>query len=331
MDRARGGRRPASRWIAQLPAPRQVDVRGYASHEHANPQTDPVRAAYNLRLSRRRLDVAVALVRRAGGDPVVQEALGDTVAAARPGSHGPFGGDPDNRVAQVQVHGAAAATGVVLERSAAQRRGRPNPNPNPNPNPTPNPTPEPRTRTPTPNPNPDPNPNPNPNPNPDAEPQPDSDPEPAAAASPNPNPTVGGVQAAVRAAGGAPRPHPALPADEAVRRTLAPQGFVGLLAEELDEADKVITMVDLDHPFFRKLEVTARMPGEVTDLGLTEAHLSIDYGPAQHVTHGDLVFDPQDRGPKTFTTFLDDKLTMSYDARLDLGFDGSRPAGRPTP
>jgi hypothetical protein len=110
---------------------------------------------------------------------------------------------------------------------------------------------------------------------------------------------------------------------EAVRRTLAPQGFMGLLAGELEDADKVITLVDLDHPFFRELHVTARMPGEVSDLGLTGAQLAIDYGPPSHVIHGDLVFDPDDRGPKSFTTFLDDKLTLSYDARLDLAFDGS--------
>ena len=71
------------------------------------------------------------------------------------------------------------------------------------------------------------------------------------------------------------------------------------------------------------MDVTARMPENVSDLGLTEAQLSIDYGPADHVRHGDLVFTPQQTAPKTFTTFLDDKLTLSYDARLDLTFDGT--------
>ncbi len=65
------------------------------------------------------------------------------------------------------------------------------------------------------------------------------------------------------------------------------------------------------------------MPGDVSGLGLTEAHLSIDYGPAGDVRHGDLVFTPQQVAPQTFTTFLDDALTMSYDARLDLTFDAS--------
>ncbi|PRY17416.1 hypothetical protein [Kineococcus rhizosphaerae] len=110
---------------------------------------------------------------------------------------------------------------------------------------------------------------------------------------------------------------------DAVRRTLAPQGFLGLLAADLAAAEKVVTLVDLDHPFFRELTVTARMPGDVSALGLTEAHLSIDYGPASHVRHGDLVLTPQHADPQTFTTFLDEELTLSYDALLELTFDAT--------
>src|SRR5262249_405053 len=89
------------------------------------------------------------------------------------------------------------------------------------------------------------------------------------------------------------------------------------------DADKVITLIDLDHKFFRELEVTASMPGKVDELGLTEAHLAIDYGPADHLRHGDMVFTPQQPAAQKFTTVLDDALPLSYDARLDLTFDAS--------
>ncbi len=298
-----------ARWISQLPAPRQVEVRGYASHEHTLPETDDARAAYNLRLSRRRLDVAVALVRRAGGDPVVSQALGDTVSAARPGAHDPFGGDPDNRVAQLQPRQTASGatwTGVL------QRASAPDPAPGPNGgNPTPTPTPNPNGGSPTPTPNPSGG-HPTPTPNPSGG---------------NPGSTSLPTLAAFKLRFVRQEERKDLTLryqrTEAVRQTLAPQGFLGLLAGDLDAAEKVVTLIDLDHRFFRQLDVTASMPGQVADLGLTEAQLAIDYGPADHVRHGDLVFTPTQTAPQTFSTFLDDKLTLCYDARLELTFDAT--------
>lgn len=289
-----------SRWIAQLPAPKNVEVRGYASHEHALPKTDDARAAYNLRLSRRRLEVAVALVRRAGGNPVVQEALGDTVAAARPGSHSHFGGDPDNRVAQIRLAGGGTGpswTGV-LKRAATPAPVEPKPEPKPEPT-------EPKKTEPE---KPDPK---------KTEPK-KTEPKPGEL------PTLAAFK--LRFVHQDERRELTLryQRSEAVRRTLAPQGFLGLLAADLTAAEKAVTFVDLDHAFFRELTVTASMPGDVSDLGLLEAHLSIDYGPANHVRHGDLVFTPQQTAPQSFTTFLDDKLTLSYNAQLILTFDATK-------
>ncbi len=107
---------------------------------------------------------------------------------------------------------------------------------------------------------------------------------------------------------------------EAVRRVLAPQGFVGLLAGDLADTDKVITLIDLDHAFFKKLEVTASTAGSFEDISLGTAQLAIDYGGPDALEHEDLVFTSGDQGPKTFTTFINEAKDLSYDGRLELTF-----------
>src|SRR5690606_14495662 len=88
-------------WLQQLPAPRTVRLEAFASHEDVSQVAEPLRRAHNMRLSQRRLDVAAAIVNRAGATISSQLPKGDTVSATRPGAHTPMGGDPDNRVVHV--------------------------------------------------------------------------------------------------------------------------------------------------------------------------------------------------------------------------------------
>jgi hypothetical protein len=102
---------------------------------------------------------------------------------------------------------------------------------------------------------------------------------------------------------------------EADQRTYAPQGFFGMLASDLADADKHFVEVDLDDPFFRVLRIEAETPFDFAKIGLASAQVSIDYGdPADPATlkHADFVFDAAHPGPQVFETTLAPDLDSSY-------------------
>lgn len=64
---------------------------------------------------------------------------------------------------------------------------------------------------------------------------------------------------------------------EAVQRTYAPQGFFGLLAEDLAKEGHFFE-VDGDDPFFREFRVSVETPFEKEAIGLSSAHVQLRYG-----------------------------------------------------
>lgn len=281
-------------WIQGLPLPRQVRLDAYASHEHVSSRDETVRAQHNMRLSRRRLDVAQAIVQRAGG--VIQgtpTAHGDTPANTRPGTHSPMGGDPDNRV----VHVAGRANGGRpiqfrgrLRRSASVRPEQP---------PTPTPTPKPATPT--------------------QPAQPSGSGSSGAAI-----PAVASLKLKFVRQEERKTMTFRYNRAEAVRRTYAPQGFFGLLLKDLDDKSKYFTEIDLDHPFFREFAVQASVPIDFAQIGLSSAQIALDYGDpadAQNHKHGDFVFTPMDTGPKEFRVFMNATHDIDYTVKRQYHFD----------
>ena len=76
---------PSPPSIQSLPAPRNVRVEAYASHEHVSGAGETARAQHNMRLAQRRREVALAIVQRAGGTVSGGGPHGDSPASSRPG------------------------------------------------------------------------------------------------------------------------------------------------------------------------------------------------------------------------------------------------------
>jgi hypothetical protein len=109
---------------------------------------------------------------------------------------------------------------------------------------------------------------------------------------------------------------------EATQRTYAPQGFFGLLVQDLDKANHFVE-VDLDDPFFRTFEVSVEPPEDFDRIGLQSAHVSIAYGdPADAGAHkqADFVFDKDNRVPQKFQTFLSKKFDTSFVHQVQFHF-----------
>lgn len=111
-------------------------------------------------------------------------------------------------------------------------------------------------------------------------------------------------------------------ASEAEQRSYAPQGFFGLMVEDLKRKDHFIE-VDLDDPFFRVFTVNATAPFDFDRIGLVSASVALDYGdrddPA-HAKHTDLVFDHEDEAGQKWEVFMSD-LETSYRQAVEYAFD----------
>ena len=85
------------------------------------------------------------------------------------------------------------------------------------------------------------------------------------------------------------------------QRTYAPQGFIGLLAADL-QRDRHFVEINLDDAFYQIIPIEAKAPFQFAEIGLAEIHMALDYGPpadpVNHSHHG-FTFTPDDRGPKT--------------------------------
>jgi hypothetical protein len=118
---------------------------------------------------------------------------------------------------------------------------------------------------------------------------------------------------------------------EATQRTYAPQGFFGLLAGDLDmsKGGKHFREVDLDDPFFRVFTVTVQAPIDYAAIGLTSAHVTLDYGDPQgdpqHLKHQDYLFDAEHHQDQQWQVFLDDRLDTTYTYTIEYHFDPQSP------
>ena len=117
---------------------------------------------------------------------------------------------------------------------------------------------------------------------------------------------------------------------EAVQRTYAPQGFIGLMLGEIDDFSKHFVEVDLDDPFFRAFEVTVDAPVDYARIGLNAIQVAVDYGnpddPAS-LRHKDLTFDRNSATRATFSTFLSPALDVAYRASKQFHFDSEQGSG----
>ena len=68
---------------------------------------------------------------------------------------------------------------------------------------------------------------------------------------------------------------------EAIQRTYAPQGFIGLLAKDLSR-DGHFFEIDGDDPFFREFLVTVETKFDLNKIGLSSAHVQLEYGDEGH-------------------------------------------------
>lgn len=275
-------------WIQALPPPRTVRLDAYASHEHVSNASDAARRNHNLRLSQRRLDVASAIVQRAGGSVSGgQSAHGDSPASTRPGTHSAMGGDPDNRVVHV--------TGRMQGSRPSRWRGRLGRPANRRVEPPTAPTPPKQPATPG-----------------------------TASGGDNAIPAVAALK--LKFIRQEERKTLTLRYNraEAVRRVYAPQGFFGLLLKDPSNKSRYFKEIDLDDPFFRELAVEASIPIDFSKIGLHSAQIAINYGdpavPQDH-KHGDFTLTTEDIGPKTFKMFLNSKRDIAYEVSYQYHFD----------
>jgi hypothetical protein len=310
----RGGARLRA-WLGTLATPKSVTIDAHASFEQ-QPQpgstvpilAEPDRQDHNMRLSDRRKSVATGIVGTTGGVALATppQAHGDAEARGDPAN--PATGDPNDRVVKIIGNVASGTPGRwqgTIARAAAPSGGTVVPPTAPT---TPPGTPGQPTRPGTP-----------------ATPPTGT---PARPATPAAQPAAPGaaVSFKLRFVHQEERKKVTLRYNrsEAVRRVYAPQGFVGLLLSEIENAASFKTEIDLDDPFFREFEIMAEAPGDFNRIGLTTAQAAIDYGKESDqagVKHHDFVFRPGDQGPKSHSFFLSEKRDLEYWLIRQFHFD----------
>jgi hypothetical protein len=111
---------------------------------------------------------------------------------------------------------------------------------------------------------------------------------------------------------------------EATQRIYAPQGFFGMLLNDLADKSKHFVEVDLDDPFFRQINVTAAAPLDFAAIGLSSAQVAIDYGDpadAANHRHADFVFDAAHRDEQKTSFFLNANHDTTYTHSVQFHFD----------
>jgi hypothetical protein len=107
----------------------------------------------------------------------------------------------------------------------------------------------------------------------------------------------------------------------AVQRTYAPQGYFGLLLAGIDQS-KHFLKVDGTDPFFNQFAVTINPPRDFTGIGLSSAHVALDYGAATaNPKHGEYVFDAMHQTQQTWAVFQGLIQQTSFTYTADYSFD----------
>ncbi len=279
-------------WFRNCLRSDMVDIEAHASWEDR-----PEANEHNLRLSHRRQQIAEAYAREAGVS--IRVAAHQGAARARNAGRVSSPDLPsDDRVVEISEHGPREPE-VRIEGRIAREGGTEPPPPPPPPGEVPPAPPRPPGGGETPRPTPTPTPTPAPTPTP-----------PGAGATPQLTFRLRFVHQDERK-----RFKMVYNRTGAVKRTYAPQGFIGLLAADLEDSEKHFVEVDLDDPFFRELNLEVDAPFDFERLGLASAHVDIRYGSDEDrggVIHRDFVFRPEDRGPRREGFFLRGPGALSY-------------------
>ncbi|HMF89472.1 MAG TPA: hypothetical protein VKL40_02430 [Candidatus Angelobacter sp.] len=309
-------------WVATLAEPKVVEMDAHASWE-GHPETDTATIQHNLDLSNRRLQVAVGII----GDKAEKKfvgtgATGDSEArsANRPSKPG---GTDDNhdRVTRIKGFTGPAAAGATINARISRPADLPPPPPPDKPKPD-----KPQPDKPKPDkPKPD-------KPKPD-QPKPDKPkpgkPKPDQPDSPSGDGQIAGApQVAFKLKYVHQEEHKRMVFEfhrsDAVQRTYAPQGFFGLMINDLSEDRKHFVEVDLDDPFFRQFAVTVQAPINFQKIGLQSSHVSLDYGNPQDAAnhkHGDVIFDASRPKEFKFAVFMNAQHDTTYRYATEYHFD----------
>lgn len=112
---------------------------------------------------------------------------------------------------------------------------------------------------------------------------------------------------------------------EAVKRSHVPQGPLFLMAQGLRGAPYFVD-VDLNSPFFRKLDITIDNPVDYAAIGLTATDVELEYGdpdkPADILRH-DLRFRHDGEKTATRKFFLNADHDLTYRVRNEFHFDAA--------
>jgi hypothetical protein len=107
----------------------------------------------------------------------------------------------------------------------------------------------------------------------------------------------------------------------AVQRTYAPQGYFGLLLAGIDQS-KHFLKVDGTDPFFNQFAVTINPPRDFSGIGLSSAHVALDYGATTaNPKHGEFVFDALHQTQQVWSVFQGLIQQTSYTYTADYSFD----------
>lgn len=110
---------------------------------------------------------------------------------------------------------------------------------------------------------------------------------------------------------------------EAEQRTFAPQGFVGLLAADLDRTSHFME-IDLDDPFFRVMEIRVNPLAEMSRLGLKAVEVELRYGKPSDpggVKQKDMRFEGDTPAEQRWTVFQNRGDVQEYDYSVQYHFD----------
>jgi hypothetical protein len=112
---------------------------------------------------------------------------------------------------------------------------------------------------------------------------------------------------------------------DAVRRSHRPQGFFGLLLEDL-ERDGHFLSVKTDDPFFRELSLVVQPPNQFEEIELVAAKVDLEYGdPRDPFNHSvaDHVFDATRRDEWAVAFNPNEDADLHYDSVVEYRFEGA--------
>jgi hypothetical protein len=110
---------------------------------------------------------------------------------------------------------------------------------------------------------------------------------------------------------------------EAAQRSYAPQGFVGLLAADLDRASHFME-IDLDAPFFREMEIRVNTLANMSELGLKAVEVALSYGKPSDpggVKHKDMRFEGDAPAEQVWKIFQNSGEVQQYSWSVQYHFD----------